>query len=58
MTSYLLFHIPVSSEKGSTLKGKNLLPVGANSSLLEWTFSKGSKTILTELSSLKVYSLS
>ena len=25
----------VPSEKGSTLKGKNLLPLGANSSLLE-----------------------
>ena len=25
----------ISSEKGSTLKGKNLLPLGANSSLLE-----------------------
>ena len=29
-------------EKGSTLKGKNLLPMGANSFLLEWTsFSEG-----------------
>ena len=29
-------------EKGSTLKGENLLPLGANSLLLEWTsFQKG-----------------
>ena len=33
-------------EKGSTLKGKNLLPLGANSFLLEQTpFQKGAKTI-------------
>ena len=30
---FLAHHIP--SEKGSTLKGKNLLPMGANSFLLE-----------------------
>ena len=31
-----------STKKGSTLKGKNLLPMGANSFLLEWTpFQKG-----------------
>ena len=30
------------SEKGSTLKGKNLLPMGVNYFLLEWTpFQKG-----------------
>ena len=35
-----LFCLP--SEKGSTLTGKNLLPMGANSFLLEWTpFQKG-----------------
>ena len=35
-----LFCLP--SEKGSTLKGKNLLPLGANSFLLEYTpFQKG-----------------
>ena len=28
------------SEKGSTLKGKNLLPRAANSFLLEWTYFK------------------
>ena len=29
-------------EKGSTLKGENLLPLGANSLFLEWTpFQKG-----------------
>ena len=34
-----------SSEKGSTLKGKNLLPVGANSFLLEETlFGMGLST--------------
>ena len=32
------------SEKGSTLKGKNLLPMGVNYFLLEWTpFQKGYK---------------
>ena len=37
-------------------KGKNLLPRGAHSFLLELTpFLEGSKTILTELSPLKVY---
>ena len=29
-----------SSEKESTLKGKNLLPVGANSFLLEYPFTE------------------
>ena len=46
----------VPSEKGSTLKGKNLLPQGANSFLLEKTsFRKGGKTNLTELPPLKWY---
>ena len=48
-----------SSEKGSTLKGKNLLPTWTNSFLLEWThFLKGGKTVLTELPSLKLHLLS
>ena len=42
----------------STVRGKNLLPRGANSFLLEKTpFQKGSKLNLTELSLLKVYLL-
>ena len=47
------------SEKGSTLKRKNLLPWGANSFLLEQTlFQKGGKTILTRVVSTEsVYSL-
>ena len=41
----------------STLKGKNLHPLGANSFLLEYTpFQKGAKTILTVIS-LKTYQL-
>ena len=44
------------SEKGSILKGKNLHPLGANSFLLEWTpFQKGTKSILTKWSPLKIY---
>ena len=35
VASCLLFCTPAPSEKGSTLKGKNLLPRGANSFLLE-----------------------
>ena len=35
VTSYLLYNRTRPSEKGSTLKGKNWLPEGANSSLLE-----------------------
>ena len=35
MTSYLHSCTPASSEKASTLKGKNLLPMGAYSYLLE-----------------------
>ena len=43
-------------EKGSTLKGKNLLPRGANYFLLEKTlFSEGIQTILTDLLPLNVY---
>ena len=37
--------------KGSALRGKNLLPPGANSFLIEQVpFQKGAKTIFTELS--------
>ena len=44
------------SEKGSTLKRKNLLPQGANSFFLVQTpFRKDAKTILTELLPLKLY---
>ena len=44
------------SEKGCTLKGKNLLPRGENSFLLEYTpFQKRGKTILTEWLPLKVF---
>ena len=58
--NYCDFHLALlhknPPEKGSTLKGKNLLPLGANSFLLEWTlFQKGDKTILAELPPLKVY---
>ena len=43
------------SEKGSALKGKNLLPWGANSFLLEYApFQKGSKNSLTDLPHWKV----
>ena len=43
------------SEKGSTLKGNNLLPWGADYFLLESTlFQKGGKNGLTELLPLKV----
>ena len=39
-TQTKLFYFP--SENGSTLKGKNLLPMGANAFLSEWaTFRKG-----------------
>ena len=56
MFCFAFLHSKPLLKKGSTLKGKNLLPLGANSFLLEWTpFQKGGKTILTELSSLKVY---
>ena len=42
MTSLLLPANQPPSEKGSTLKGKNLFPRGANSFLLEQTpFQKG-----------------
>ena len=44
------------SVQRSTLKGKNLLPLGANSFLLEQTpLEKGDKAMLTELHPLKVY---
>ena len=46
------------SEKGSSLKGKNLLPKGANSFLLEKTPFQMRKNYLTELPSLKTYSFS
>ena len=46
----------VLHNKESTLKGKNLLPWGANSFLLEKTpFQKGPKTILKELPPLNMY---
>ena len=54
----LLICFPVHQspyEKRSTLKGKTLLPLGANSFLLEWThFHIGAKTILTEFPDMKV----
>ena len=44
-----------SSEKGPTLKGKKLLPLGASSFLLEQTpFQKGVEIILTSFDSLSV----
>ena len=44
------------SEKTSILKGKNLLPLGANSSVLAWTpFRRGIKVTLTYLPPLKMY---
>ena len=46
----------VPSENGSTLKGKNLLPLGANSFLYEKTpLQAVDKTSLTFLSPLKMY---
>ena len=57
MFCFSIYQYP--SEKGSTLKGKHLLPPGANAFLLEKTLlQKGEehkRTILTELSPLKVY---
>ena len=58
MTSSLFSYTSITSENESTLKGKNLLPLGASSSLSEWApLQKGGKkkTILTELSPLNVY---
>ena len=44
------------SEKESTLKGKNLLQMGAISFLLAYTpFHKGAKSILIELSPFNAY---
>ena len=43
-----LFTFPaykIVSEKGSTLKGKNLLPLGANSFLLQYTHFQKSRPI-------------
>ena len=59
----LLAPIQLPSEKLSTLKGKNSLPRGARVFLLEQVFylleqipfQKGAKTILIELSTLKVH---
>ena len=45
MTSFCVLVHQVLSEKVSTIKGKNLLPRGANSFLLEYTpFQKKSKS--------------
>ena len=56
-TSWLLVCSPAHqnpSENGSALKGKNLLPTGANSFLVELThFQKEAKLILIELPPLK-----
>ena len=53
VTSWLLYFMQFS-DKGSLLKGKNLLPLGANSFLFRADpFSEGTKTILTELSTGK-----
>ena len=44
------------TEKGSSLKGKNLLPLGTNSFLFEKTlFQRGGKSILKGLPPLKMY---
>ena len=49
---FILLHL---FEKGSTLKGKHLLPQGANSFLLEKTpFQTRTKRILTELKCLYI----
>ena len=46
------------SGKGSTLKGKNFLPVGANSFLLESTpFQKGNSAEESKLEVMKVFPL-
>ena len=56
VTSCLPLVHQVSSKKGSTLKGKNLLPMGAYSFLLEYTrFQKRGKIILKALPALKMY---
>ena len=44
------------ARKGSTLKGKNLLSVGANFSIRVDPFSKETKKVLTQLPPQKVYS--
>ena len=47
-SSYFPAHQIASEKKGSSLKGMNLLPEGANSFFLEESpFQKGCKTILT-----------
>ena len=38
------------SEKGCTVKGKNLLPMGANTFLLQYTLFRRSKLEVTKLS--------
>ena len=51
----------IPSEKESTLKGKNLLPCGVNSFLLEeilFLFKNVNKTIFIDLPPLKVYKFS
>ena len=54
VASCLLFCTATPFQKECTLKGKNLLPRGANSLLLEYTpFQRGGKQILTRLSSPK-----
>ena len=64
MASFLVFFATNPSEKGSTLKGKNFLPWGANSFLLEWTpVRMGGENLdrdlspVTEMYPLKLYSL-
>ena len=56
MTSYLRFCTSGPSEKGSALKGNNLLLRGANFFLLEKiSFDKDGKTILSNLPPLLAY---
>ena len=47
----------VSSKTVSTLKGKNLLPLGANSILLEYLFQKGLESE-QEVTKIVAYSFS
>ena len=42
------------SEKGSSLKGKNLLPMGANSFLLEWSHFGRELNNFERVDSLKI----
>ena len=53
---FAFLHKQIPSKNGYTLKRKNLLPLGANSFVLEYTPSKKkAKIIIKELPPLKMY---